>query len=73
MRDVDGLAAPITCVSELPFRASNLPERDLNPVFAHDTGGIIDDVRAVVAGDASGDNASSVNHPDRVGENEGTA
>jgi len=36
-------------------------------------GGIIGDVRAVVAGDASGDNASSVNRPDRVGENEGTA
>ena len=72
-RDVGGFAAPIDRTSQLPFRASNLLERDLNPVSARDTGGIIGDVHAVVAGDASGDNAASVNHPDRVGENEGTA
>jgi hypothetical protein len=72
-RDVDGLAALIARVSQLPSRASNLPERDLNTVFALGTGAILGDVRVVVAGDAGGGSAASANRPDRVGENEGTA
>jgi len=55
------------------LHASNLLERDLNPVFAHGTRAILGDVRVVVAGDAGGGNVASANRPDRVGEHEGTA
>ncbi|MEI6171475.1 MAG: hypothetical protein WCQ45_03220 [bacterium] len=67
------VAALIARASQLPLRASNLLERDLNPVFALGTGAILGDVRVAVAGDAGGGSAASANRPDRVGENEGTA